>query len=328
MKIIFDPIIYKLQKYGGVTVYFNELTKYVMSTNVHATYISNCVSYVFRYFPILKFSKEPIIFHSSYYRVCLGRNVKNVVTLHDFTYEMYETSWKKQFHIFQKKIALFLADGVVCISENTREDFKKIYPKIYSSKNVVVIHNGVSDVYCIDSNVELGSFAIFVGSRSGYKNFSSALSSIVGLDLKLKVVGGGPPTAVEKTEILELGLSSRVEFLGHVDENELNKLYNAAIALIYPSLYEGFGIPVVEAMKANCPVIAHRGSSITEIAGPKVQLIDCTKANNITGALVSIMNGTRSDFTLDNIQFSDKYSWGLTALKTLQFYKEVWTDVS
>ena len=149
MNIVYDDIIYSLQKSGGGSVYWTENVKRIKENVEHYAYDSATENFFYnednlpnlhkwsskflifkRYFNLrFKDKKEPFIFHSSLYRLCKNKNALNITTVHDFTYEYYRKDLKSNLHKWQKKNAVMHSDGVICISENTKQDLLKFYLK-------------------------------------------------------------------------------------------------------------------------------------------------------------------------------------------------------
>ena len=164
LKIIYDNIIFSLQKAGGISVYWYELIKrlqnknnvlffeknneniFSKNLNIKTHIESRLPIKILRYLPFLKNLPEKYIFHSSYYRVSLQKNVLNIVTVYDFTYEFFRRGVAKTIHSLQKGFAINNADGIICISENTKKDLLKFYPNVDEEK-VKVIYNGVVDEF-------------------------------------------------------------------------------------------------------------------------------------------------------------------------------------
>lgn len=141
-------------------------------------------------------SKEPFIFHSSYYRVCKNKHAINITTVHDFTYENFANGIKKKIHCLQKYQAIRNSDFIICISENTKKDLLKFLPDVDVNK-IVVIPNGISDDYfvlpqnkiIIDLPFKQNEYLLFVGARNNYKNFDLVLDVIASSEFKLVIVG-------------------------------------------------------------------------------------------------------------------------------------------
>lgn len=345
MKIIYDDIIYSLQKSGGGSVYWTEVTKRQDEKAIHNVYnnanenffynesnfkIINKWSAKFltikRYFNLTFSEKLPFIFHSSLYRYCKNKNAINITTVHDFTYEYYRKDFKSNLHKIQKKNAVMHSDGVICISENTKKDLLKFYPE-YKGK-IKVIHNGYStQKYFYDRDIKKTKNVLFVGARTDYKRFDFAIDIISQLqDCKLIIVGGGQLSKTEKS-LLESKIPNQYEKAGYLSDEDLRKLYNSAFFLLYPSEYEGFGIPVIEAQACGCPVVCQAKSSIPEVAEDSVIYIDSSDLNNSINEIKRLLD---SDFYNKKVEVGlqnvKRFSWDKCADEVRQFYEEVFNQ--
>lgn len=356
MKIVFDNIIFSLQKSGGISVYWYELISRMLNQsdinclfieekskngNIFRDQLTIDANYFFfsdykwsnylgRYRSLeLKTKNDNFIFHSSYYRtvsksVKKKNNIQEIVTVHDFTYERFSSGLKKWVHSWQKKKAIKAADVVICISENTKKDLLYFYPQ-FSNKDIRVVYNGVSKDYNVIPELKETNdntpFFLFVGSRTGYKNFDFVVEAVSTLEnYVLKIVGG--PLSKNESIFLEKNLSGRWQFLENVDNLQLNVLYNQAFALLYPSSYEGFGIPIVEAMKAGCPFISIRGSSITEVAGEAGYLMEELNIEDFNLGVELIKNNRDKIVELGLLQ-ANLFSWDKCFDEMLEIYKEL-----
>ena len=319
--IYYDGVVYSLQSGGGVSVLFNELIER-MPCKRYFLDINPLKTRFHRYLDC-KISNEFDIFHSTYYRLPSNYNGKVVTTVHDFTYEKYSRGLKKKVHAWQKKRAVKGADLVICVSENTKCDLLKYYGDELKSR-IRVVYNGVSDAYHTIENLELRNQVLFVGARDGYKNFLSCVLALSTIDkLELVCVGGGGFSNRE-VELLEEYLPNRYRHVGFITNEELNKEYNQSVCLLYTSLYEGFGIPVLEAMKASCPVIAVNASSIPEVAGDAAYLLDKGNPEEIRQGIKYFLVKKNRDLHIQKgLTQSDKFSWDRTYLDTLKVYEEL-----
>jgi mannosyltransferase len=234
------------------------------------------------------------VFHSSYYRS--AARMPNVLTVHDFTYENLVGGWRAFAQLWQKSRAAAASSAVVCVSESTRQDFKRRFPN-FDAGPIEVIHHGVEAHFTPSRKLSegmhvQGDYVLFVGRRDPYKNFWCAVEAVRQLEsMKLTVVG--PSLSVNEQARLDAELEGRYTMRPHVDDAELVELYRNAFALAYPSRYEGFGLPVLEAMACGCPAVALRASSIPEVAGNGAVMLDEATPEALRRALEKIQ---RQDF--------------------------------
>lgn len=356
MNLIIDLIVFSLQKSGGISVYWYEIVNRILNQKeVDCTFIeeSNTIGNIFRkelkikefnlcknkttifsffwrYRALnLKMRSSTFIFHSTYYRTLSKKsknknNIKEVVTVHDFTYEHFNKGIKKWVHSTQKKKAIKEADIVICISENTKKDLLHFFPE-FLNKDIRVVYNGVSSDYFFIPELKriqnASPYFLFVGSRASYKNFDFAIKAISQTEkYKLKIVGA----SLNKKELAMLNrlLPGRWELYINIENEVLNKLYNSAYALIYPSSYEGFGIPLLEAMKAGCPFIALNASSIPEVAGFAGVLIDRLEISLFNEA-IDIIDSKREEIIKKGLTQTNNFSWDKCYKEILNIYKEL-----
>lgn len=267
----------------------------------------------------------PKVFHSSYMRMPSRGNVIKIITVHDLIHQRFMSKLKAFPNTYLKQKAISRADGIISISQNTQKDLFDYFPAAENKTNTV-IYNGASDDYCVDTNVtaspivlEAASkpFILYIGRRNGYKNYKMVEETLNRVDdVRLVVVGGEAGYSTN--------LSDRTISLRGLSNTDLNYLYNKAICLFYPSLYEGFGIPVVEASKAGCPVIACNRSSIPEIAGETTSLLepeDIDRAVYIINKLIH--NPLSLDERLQSSQKASVFSWDACYERVIEFYERL-----
>ena len=345
IKVHIDNIIYYLQDSGGISCYWSELgSRLLADKNIRLT-VNYSPHYSKNIFGTSLFQGDTkpifgvasryldysvpanVVTHSSYYRCPRkrSRNVVHVTTVHDFIYEKYNSGIRRALHSMQKNRAIRNSNGVIAITENTKADILYYLPELDPSR-IRVIYNGVSTDYQPLKEGKYKKYSkhvLFVGNRAGYKNFVSAVEA-VSMNANMKLLILGPQLNAKEIKILNSFLPERYEFISHIPNSELNKLYNSVFALVYPSYYEGFGIPVVEAMKAGCPFIAYNGSSIPEVAGNAGCLLERIDGESICSSLDKLKDGSyRNEKIEQGIVQSRKFSWEKCYQETIEFYESL-----
>ncbi|WP_338869919.1 glycosyltransferase family 1 protein [Spirosoma sp. SC4-14] len=214
------------------------------------------------------------LFHPTYYDPYFIKSLKKplVVTIHDMTYErLPEYFWAQDPLTQQKRLNVERADAIIAISNTTRNDLLGFFD--VDPAKVSVIYHGID----IETPLRLQSvpnlpeqYVLFVGDRSGYKNFylfMNAMREVMNRfpDLHVILTGGGKLEVADREFLHRLQLTERVRHINATDE-QLNFLYQNAQLFVYPSLYEGFGLPILEAFKAGCPILLSDTECFREVA--------------------------------------------------------------
>lgn len=277
------------------------------------------------------------IFHPTYYNPYFLNSIGNkpfVLTIYDAIHEIYPKIFKIHDKTSQnKKLLARKAAKIIAISKNTKKDIIRLFN--IDEKKIEVIYLGNS----LGSNIQdkaLNSipnlpqtYVLFVGNRRGYKNFDlfiKAISGILKEDSELCVVcaGGSRFTQSEINTLKELDILRKV-FQRPVTDETLARLYKGSIALIFPSLYEGFGIPVLEAFAYGCPVIVSNSSSFPEIAEEAAYYFDPNSELSICQAIKRIINDgeLRKSLISKGYEQVKKFSWKKTAMQTKSLYESI-----
>jgi mannosyltransferase len=341
-----DCIIFGLQRFGGISSYWAKLVAHVSSVPElrcrlvlprHVTYQD------FDEFPIRRVtvSREHLsarvsrylrgrvsegdgIFHTSYYRLPRGRVGRYVVSAYDFTYERYRTGLARAVHSTQKLASIRRADAVLCISESTRRDIIDFCPGIDTAR-LHVVHLAVDRKAFFPETGTLpmvGNSVLFVGQRGGYKRFDLAVEAIRrSPDLCLGIAG--PQLSTVERGKLQRELGNRWVEHGSVSTHDLRRLYSSAFAFIFPSDYEGFGLPILEAMACGCPVIAAARSSLPEVGGSAALYAERQIAEDYASALDTLRTAERRvEAVYAGLQRVEAFSWAQTMDRTVTIYNQ------
>jgi len=278
-------------------------------------------------------SSGHIVYHPTYYSAKLPhvpRTTKVVLTVHDMVCELYPGQFANAFAELRSKMAsLARADRIICISENTKNDLMRFYD--ISEEKITVIYHGPS--LEADTSVPDGPpsrpYILYIGPRqTPYKNFTVLLNAFVNggfyKDFDLQCFGSGRFSNREICGFDSLGVADRLRYADG-DDTALACAYKRAACLVYPSLYEGFGLPVLEAMHVGCPVVASNASSIPEVAGDAAVLFEPRSTESLIAALRKVLYHESFSRALATagLTRARMFSWDIAAEKTLRLYKSL-----
>ena len=280
---------------------------------------------------------SPDIIHETYcFRWPLGpRRAARVITIHDMIHEKFKSSFPDNDQTSKyKALAAHRADHIICISESTKRDVIEILG--ISPKKISVIHLGfdlmTNDEISLNEyfNSNKKPYILFVGNRDGYKNFQTLLkayaaSSILRQDFNLVCFGGGKFTNSELALFEELGLLENQTYQYSGDDQQLAAFYTKASVFVYPSLYEGFGIPPLEAMAHGCPVVCSNTSSIPEVVASAGVYFDPASIESMRNAIESLVSSPmlRTSIIEAGKVRLNSFSWDRCAKETLAIYKKL-----
>jgi glycosyltransferase involved in cell wall biosynthesis len=276
--------------------------------------------------------RKSTVWHATYFQLRTRWQGPKVTTVYDLIPEQFPQFFDKNYDdLFRKrkKHAILAADRVICISESVRSDVMDLYS--LPAEQVVAIPLACGDSFQVLTREEIDPdfrvdkpFLLYVGRREHYKNFNRLLHAYAAWPRRKEIallVVGSPWSAEEEREIHTMGLGSHLIHRSGVSDEELCALYNQALAFVYPSLSEGFGIPLLEAMACGCPVVASRIPAFVEVARDAPFYFDPLHEEELRAALEAACLSDKNPSRRDDILSA--YSWNRNAQATLKIYKEL-----
>jgi glycosyltransferase involved in cell wall biosynthesis len=273
----------------------------------------------------------PDLMHETYYsrRRTSGNSVKTVITVYDMIHELFPEQYPENSRTMDTRRAVFArASHLICVSENTRADLIRIYG--VDPDRVSVIHLASSLTAPEDPvTATKDPFFLYVGRRMGYKNFLSLLAafaeSLLFKTHKLVCFGGGKLTEHEERQRKQHRIPPDRLVVVEGNDKLLSRYYASAEAFVYPSLYEGFGIPLLEAMECGCPVICNASSSMPEVAADAAIYCNASDIQSISAAMLKIVQSPdeREALVLRGRRRVKSFSWGQCAQQTYAVYTRV-----
>ncbi len=362
MRIIYDYKIFWSQKFGGISRYFVNVLKKVQKKNdidfriiapfYRNIYLKNEIenkkiiglylkkeipktSFMFKKFNNFFFKNfvhnyKPSIIHSTYFNEDIDKkNTPLIITVYDLIHE--KLGIENNIKIFPKLNSLKIADHIISISEKTKKDLIKFYD--IAEDKISVVYLGSNHALTTESSLNnihnKKPYILYVGSREKYKNFEFflkgySISEKLKNDFDLLLFGGGKLSANEKKKISKYKLDNKVFHKEGTDE-ELYQLYKTAKAFIFPSIYEGFGLPLVEAMANNCPVICSNIDIFKEIAGDAAEYFDPRNLENFKIKVEKVIysDSRIKELKLLGVNKSKNYDWEKCASETIKIYKKL-----
>jgi len=295
--------------------------------------------------PIEFFIGKCDVFHSSDWTEPPTIHVKTVTTIHDlvpFLYPKWSSPKIIHTHLLKMSQALKHCFHFICVSQNTKSDFEKLFPAIPDQK-ISVIYEAAEDKYekfrrlplsvrqskinHIKKIYDLDKYILAQGTREPRKNLTRLIEGFLLFKQKnptskyLLAIAGKygwgkdvPPQ------------NHSVKILGFIPEKDMVTLNAAAVCLAYPSLYEGFGLPLVKALKLGLPIITSNCSSMPEIVGNSAILVDPNNSKEIAGAIEKIYKSSsfRQALSQKELLQAKKFSWVITAEQTLKVYENTY----
>jgi glycosyltransferase involved in cell wall biosynthesis len=281
--------------------------------------------------PLLRWMTAGVdVFHVSTQIWHPPKNTKLTATIHDITGHLMpelHTPGNVRAEAGFAENVLRRADRLIAVSENTRADAVRVLG--LNPEHIEVIYSGIPEVY-FDAQPRPSArpYVLFLGTIEPRKNIDTLLDAWHSFRLRNDfdlVIAGATGWASEKTSARLLAGPPGVHYLGYVPEDELPGLTAGATAFLYPSLYEGFGFPVAQAMAAGVPVITSNTSCLPEVAGEGALLVDPRSPSNIQSALEKLLTSPslQQQLKAAGRARAREYRWEICARRSLEFFRRV-----
>lgn len=344
MRVLFSPDMFVKQNVGGITRYFSELHAGLKDGGVDARifaglhsneYIGGNAAKHLRRIPSLPrlilshgaftayaiTQRDRAVIHPTYYTAHpVPGKFPHVCTFYDLIHVRFAP---KDGIIDRQRFWARRSDKIIAISHATAEDLANLLH--VPRHKIAVIHLG-THIPHQQPRRNPDDYLLYVGARDGYKNWSIVIDALRAPELsglRLVCCGGRGPTSHEMKLLEDRGLRNRVDFV-QADEETLDRLYRRAVALVYPSLYEGFGLPPLEAMARGVPVVASSASSIPEVVGDAALLFDPEDSDALVHAVSSLFDtATREVCEKRGLARARMFPWSRTVQQTIDVYRDV-----
>ena len=360
MKILFDHLCFN-QKYGGVSKYFVELIKRLPEEDVIQTirYSNNeflkelSIKKLYSFFPSIEFKGKARlescigkiysapsllkndfnIYHQTHYDPYayryLDKNVKTITTIHDMNFWTIPDFYPKNSRLMRNQlISAQKANHIITVSHNSKKDICK-YWNIPADKISVIYHGINTEQYnSTPAYISPHPYILFVGSRNKYKNFEGLVKSFSILKKKypdLKLYCAGMSASNQDMSLLkQFGISNSIMFFQASDQ-QLISLYKGAKVFVFPSFHEGFGLPILEAMAANCPVVLSNTSCFPEIAQEAGSYFNPYDVDEMTAVIDNVLCDVDYSLSLKEkgAKLVKDFSWDKCAQQHIKLYQSL-----
>lgn len=357
--VLYDFQAFQMQRFGGISRYFCEIMSrlhlpydvairftinyYLNTWNlgrhliplprfVYKHYLNYCMRKNYQLSCKALARRQGYIFHPTYYDPYFLQYIGDapyVITVHDMIYERFPDMFPNAEEVIaQKKEVILRADRIIAISEHTKKDIIELLD-VNPEKIDIIYHSTSMKPHTGRNRLQLPErYIFFVGDRTPYKNFERLARVFAQLRKKypdLHLVCTGRGFKAHETPLLdELKLWEHIQLL-KASDRDLSELYARAECFVYPSLYEGFGIPILEAYACHCPVVLSRASCFPEIAGEAGCYFDPYSEESMYEAILSVLEDRekRSGLIAAGDERLKMFSWEKAAAQTEAVYRKV-----
>lgn len=356
MRVLYDSQCFNAGTFNGVSTYFSEIIPLLIEQGVDCGFAFNYTDS----FPLLKknlrhFYTTPFgkntrvvnrlrmklgeiesrqaikkgdfdILHATQYvpYVFDVTDKPVVITIHDMVQEVFNIL---PVDIANKRESISKATKIIAISENTKRDILHFYPTIDPNR-IVVIHHGFTNHGNGDVVLNKSPYILYVGQRAGYKNFKlfvESIAPILQINKHISLVCTGVPfNQVEQQLLKVLNISNQCSSRFYSDK-ELIDLYRKALCFVYPSLYEGFGLPILDAFANGCPVVLSNSSCFPEVAGDAGEYFDPRSKESISSAVERVIysENKREEMMVKGLERVKLFTWEKSATLHEQLYRSL-----
>lgn len=280
---------------------------------------------------------KDVLFHSPSFVSSPLIKCKSVMTIHDLNhikFPQYYSKLHKYYYKYIVKNCVLKAEKIITVSQYSKEELLKWLR--CSEDKIEVTYNGLDKKFCLIDDVDKlekvkhkydlpKKYMLYIGNQKPHKNVKRLLEAISLLEDNITLVINGTPNDDIKNFLRQYKIKNKVKFIGYVDDKDLPALYNLAYLFIFPSLYEGFGLPPLEAMACGCPVITSNTSSLPEVVGDAALLIDPYSCEEIAEAIRKLLrdNSLYQELIKKGLANAHKFSWSITTKHTLNIYENI-----
>jgi len=338
MKVVIDARVLNSNSYAGVQNY----TKYILESisdklqlSVAKPKVKNkYLSHLWSHF-VLPFKKGDVLFcPANMAPIFIPKSKKLVLTIHDLAFLTYPKSFSKIFQIYYSLLIPYnikRADQIITISEASKKEIIDIFPQVKDKINIVVL--GIDKKYGIVKDLKKKKQILYVGSINERKNLIGAIESFERLpkelDYSLVIVGNFfdifSLSKKMKEVLFRAKKNNKIIFKQGLDDNALIVEYNVSRILIFPSFYEGFGLPPLEAMACGTPVITSNLSSMPEVCGDAALYVDPYNIEDITSKMEILINdkNLQKELVSKGLDKVRNFTWRKSALEHIKIFKEL-----
>ncbi len=337
MKVLFETRVLMHNHYTGVENYtnniYNILSKKLQVISLRPKSSNKYLAHLWTQF-ILPLKNGDLLFSpANIAPIFLPKKKILVVTIHDISFLKFKRTFSILFKLYYQLMIPFVikrANKIITISNYSKYEIEKYYPNAKNKIEVILL--GVDKKYRIIDNIVKKQQILYVGSMNERKNILGVLQAFNKLEnkkIKLVIVGNflsnfNINEKIEK-ELTNAYLNSNIKFKNDVDNSELVKLYNESLLLLFPSFYEGFGLPVLEAMACGTPVVCSDSSSLPEVGGDAVVYCDAYDIDDIKDKIEMLLDDKdlQKKMIEKGLVQAKKFSWEKSANEHITLFKSL-----